>query len=288
MQLRLGLLRTSAALFFACAGVASADELPRSDEIYNALPAEVKAAGVINAATAADYPPFEFLDESNNLVGADIEISEALGQIMGVPIENHKTEFSNIMPGLQAKRFDVGISSMGDYVSRQETVDFVDYYQGGTSFLIRADGKEPVELADICGTTVGALKGTSSETQAEESSEKCVAMGKPAITVSAFPTQNAAVLALTSGRIDSVSGDGATNGYSAQQIGPAVRNVGFTVYGDRPYYGIAIPKGSPLYQPFFDAMKILMESGRYDEILTKWGIQDGGLKEPLKNQASPG
>lgn len=284
-------MRSAALLTSALLGMAPyvhAQDLQKSDAIYQMLPGSIRTAGVINAATATDYPPFEFLDENNQLVGADIEISAALGKIMGISIKNNPTEFSNIMPGLQSKRFDVGISSMGDYVSRQKTVDFVDYYRGGTSFLVRAGGAEPKEIGDICGTAVGVLKGTSSETQAEESSAKCVSMGKEPVKVNAFPTQNAAVLALTSGRIDSVSGDGATNGYSAKQIGPAVRNVGFTVYGDRPYYGIAIPKNSPLFQPFFEAMKVLMESGKYDEILVKWGLEDGGLKEPLKNQASPG
>lgn len=273
---------TSALLMTTAAG-AFAAELARSDAIYNSLPDNVKESGVINAATAADYPPFEFRDEQNALVGADIDISAALGSIMGVKIVNNATEFSNIMPGLQSKRFDIGVSSMGDYVSRQETVDFVDYYRGGTSFLVKTGSKEPVKLSDICGTKVGTLKGTSSETQAEDSSKECVKQGLPPIDVNGFPTQNDAVLALTSGRVDSVSGDGATNGYSAQQVGGALKNVGFTVYGDRPYYGIAVPKNSPLYQPIFDAMTALMESGKYDEILAKWGIVDGGIDKPLKN-----
>lgn len=280
-------LGAATALVLAWASAAVAADLTKSDAIYNALPQAVKDAGSISAATSADYPPFEFLDESNTLVGADIDISQALGTIMGIKIEHIQTEFSNIMPGLQSGRFSVGISSMGDYVSREKTVDFVDYYRGGTSFLIRAADPDITTLAEVCGSRVGAMKGTSSETQALESSEECVKMGKEAIAVNAFPTQNAAVLALTSGRIDSVSGDGATNGYSASQV-TGLRNTGLTVYNDRPFYGIAVPKESPLFQPLFDAMGVLMESGEYDAILKKWGIDDGGIDEPMKNQSSPG
>ncbi|CAA0113696.1 Uncharacterised protein [Starkeya nomas] len=267
-----------------------ADEvvLTKSEEIYKALPEKIRKAGVINAATAADYPPFEFLDENNKLVGADIDLAAALSKVLGVTLKNNQTEFSNIMPGLQAGRFDVGMSSMGDYISRQKTVDFVDYFRGGTSFLVRAGAKEPAAFEDVCGTAVGALKGTSSETQAEDTSKKCVEAGKAAVKVSAFPTQNAAVLALTSGRIDSVSGDSATNGYSANQIGDAIKNVGLTVYNDRPYYGIAVPKDSPLYQPLFDAMGVVMKSGAYSQILKKWGLESGAISEPMKNQGSEG
>lgn len=267
-----------------------ADEvvLTKNEEIYKALPEKIRKVGVINAATAADYPPFEFLDENNKLVGADIDLAAALSKVLGVTVKNNQTEFSNIMPGIQAGRFDVGMSSMGDYFSRQKTVDFVDYFRGGTSFLVRAGTKEPATLDDVCGTAVGALKGTSSETQAEDTSKKCVEAGKAAVKVSAFPTQNAAVLALTSGRIDSVSGDSATNGYSANQIGDAIKNVGLTVYNDRPYYGIAVPKDSPLYQPLFDAMGVVMKSGAYSQIIKKWGLESGAISEPMKNQGSEG
>jgi polar amino acid transport system substrate-binding protein len=259
---------------------------PRDDAIHQSLPDTVKSTGVITAATANDYPPFEFLDESNNLVGADIDFSMALGDIMGVQIKNQVTPFSGIVTGLASGRYDVGISSIGDYLSRQKSVDFIDYYQGGTSFLIRAGDPAPKTRTDVCGTSVAVLKGTSSESMAEDTGKKCVDGGNKPVNVMAFPTQNAAVLALTSKRVDSVSGDVATNGYSAKQVGPSLQNVGLTVYDDRPYYGIALPKGSPLFDPFMAAVKRLFDSGQYKAILDKWGIADGAIPAPTKNNGT--
>ncbi|CAN5513256.1 ABC transporter substrate-binding protein [soil metagenome] len=256
------------------------------DAINQSLPDDVKSSGVITAATANDYPPFEFLDESNNLVGADIDFSKALGEIMGVEIKNEVTPFSGIVTGLASGRYDVGISSIGDYTSRQESVDFVDYYQGGTSFLIRAGDPEPKSETDVCGTAVGVLKGTASEAMAEDTGKKCVDDGNKPVDIMAFPTQDGAILALTSKRVDSVAGDAATNGYSAKQVGPSLQNVGLTVYNDRPYYGIALPKGSALYDPFMAAMTELFESGQYKAILDKWGIQDGAIDAPTKNNGT--
>jgi polar amino acid transport system substrate-binding protein len=272
----------------AHAATSGTDTLTINAAIHASVPQKYKDAGVINAATESDYPPFDFLDEQGQLIGADIELSSALGKVMGVPIKNINTDFSAIIPGIQAGRFDVGISSMGDYVAREKTVDFVDYYRGGTSFLIKTGAVEPKQIADLCGTAVGALKGTSSETQANDTSKKCTDMGKPALVVSAYPTQSAAILALTSGRIQSVSGDSATNGYSAKNASLGIKNVGLTVYSDRPYYGIAIPKDSPLFAPIMAAMKVVIDSGVYLQILKKYGIEDGALAAPMKNQASPG
>ncbi|WP_334173825.1 ABC transporter substrate-binding protein [Pseudoxanthobacter sp.] len=278
----------AASLLPAGLGTASAgtEVLKKNDAIYNALPENIRKAGVINAATEADYPPFEFLDEQNKLIGADIDLAAALSEILGVELRNNKTEFSNIVPGVQAGRYDVGMSSIGDYFSRQKVVDFIDYYQGGTSFLVRKGTIDPKSAEDICGLSVGVLKGTSSESQAEGSSKTCEKMGKAPLKIHAFPTQNAAVLALTSKRIDAVSGDAATNGYSAKQVGDALVNTGFAVYSDRPYYGLALPKNSPLYEPLFQAMAELMKSGVYEEILDKWGVRDGALKAPEKNHGS--
>lgn len=272
-----------------CNAVHAADtpeigKLQRNSSIYASLPQKIKDAGVIRAATESDYPPFDFLDDHNQLIGADIDISHALGRIMGVPIQNINTDFSAIIPGLQAGRFDVGVSSIGDYTSREKTMDFVDYYRGGTSFLVRVGAAEPKTETDICGTSVGVLKGTSSETMTQGSSDRCLKAGKAAIAVNSYPTQSAAVLALKSGRIQSVSGDSATNGYSASNPSLNIRNVGLSVYGDRPYYGIAIPKDSPLVQPIMEAMDQLIKSGVYTAILKKWGISDGAIPVALKNQ----
>lgn len=268
--------------------MASIENLKKDDAIYAAIPEKFRTAGVINAATEAGYPPFEFLDEQNQLVGADIEISRGLSKIMGVTIKHNQTQFSGIMPGLQAGRFDIGVSSMGDYKSRQETMDFVDYYKGGESFIIRANADAPKSPDDVCGTAVGVMKGTASEKLVKANSEKCVSGGKPAIQVNSYPTQNDAVLALTSGRIDSVQGDAATNAYSAKQIGASVRNHVIDFYGDYWIAGIAVPKNSDLYQPIFDAMGILMKSGVYAEILKKWGLDEGALPAPGKNQGTEG
>jgi polar amino acid transport system substrate-binding protein len=262
-------------------------KLQKDEAIYNSLPEKVKSSGVINAATEADYAPFEYIDEKGELAGADIDLSAGLSRILGVEIKNNKTEFSNIMPGLQAGRFDIGISSMGDYLDREKTMDFIDYYQGGTSFLIRAGTPKPTALTDLCGTTMGVLKGTDSEKRAQDNSKTCVSGGKAAIQVNSYPTQNDAVLALNSGRVIYVSGDGATNGYSAQQVGQSIENVPSGLYGGKWIAGIAVPKGSALYQPIFNAMAVLMKSGVYDEILKKWGLEAGAMSAPGKNMGIP-
>ena len=58
-------------------------------------------------------------------------------------------------------------------------------------------------------------------------------------------------------------------------------------------YGIAIPRPAgaalgtgPLTKPFFDALKKLIDSGIYKQILDKWGTAAGGLPAPKINGAA--
>jgi polar amino acid transport system substrate-binding protein len=65
-----------------------------------------------------------------------------------------------------------------------------------------------------------------------------------------------------------------------------------TPYGTAPY-GIAIPRpagvapgSAPMSKPTLDALKSLMASGVYMQILEKWGVQDGAITDPVINGAT--
>jgi polar amino acid transport system substrate-binding protein len=57
------------------------------------------------------------------------------------------------------------------------------------------------------------------------------------------------------------------------------------VYGTAPY-GIALPKGSGLPNPFLGALKKLMADGTYKKILTKWGVTAGAISNPTIDGAT--
>src|SRR5262249_16644839 len=147
------------------------------------------------------------------------------------------------------------------------------------SFYVRAQGGPTVNsLADLCGKTVAAERGTTQASDATAQNGKCKAAGKPGVTVNVYPDQNEANLALSSGRAQVGMADSPVAAYIVKQS-----NGRFKVTG-RPYatapYGIAIPKGSGLAKPVLDALKALMANGTYRSILAKWGIQAGAISSP--------
>ena len=50
--------------------------------------------------------------------------------------------------------------------------------------------------------------------------------------------------------------------------------------------GPLVPKNSPLEEPMLEAFKILFESGRYEEIMTEYGLDDNMLEKPGVNMGS--
>jgi polar amino acid transport system substrate-binding protein len=160
----------------------------------------------------------------------------------------------------------------------------VTYFSAGTSFYVKAQGGPTINsLADLCGHTVGVERGTTQATDATAQSAKCTKAGKSKVTVSVYPDQNAANLAISSGRAQVGMADSPVAAYIVKQSNGQFKLTG-TPYNTAPY-GIAITKGSGLDKPVLAALKVLMKDGKYKAILTKWNIEQGAITNPKINGA---
>jgi polar amino acid transport system substrate-binding protein len=247
------------------------------------VPAAIKSKGTLIVAADASYAPNEFIaSDGKTVVGWDADLAMAIGQVLGLKVTVVNATFDTIIPGLASGKYDLGMSSFTDTKERQKTVDFVDYYQAGTSFFVKTSGGPNItSLADLCGHKVSVEKGTTEQTDAEGQSAKCVAAGKPAVTVLTFNDQNAANLALSSGRADVAMADSPPAGYQVKLSNGEFKLSG-EAYGVAPY-GIAIPKNNGMAQPVLAAVKQLMADGTYTKILTNYGVQSGAISAPVIN-----
>ena len=83
--------------------------------------AAIQSAGEIRVGTEPTAPPYLFYGEDNKtLVGLEDELAQALGERLGVKFTFMPTQFASIIPGIQADRFDMGMSAMGDFVPREK------------------------------------------------------------------------------------------------------------------------------------------------------------------------
>ncbi|ADP78894.1 ABC transporter substrate-binding protein [Pseudofrankia inefficax] len=278
-----------AAVLAACGGSSggsSADSTPSAaTSAVATLPAAL-AGKTLTAAADASYAPNEFFDtDGKTVIGMDADLIKALGTALGTKVDVKNVGFDDIIPALDAGKYNIGISSFTDTKEREAKVDFVTYFSAGTSFFTSADKPASVKtLDDLCGLTVAVEKGTTQADDATAQDGTCKTAGKPGVTVSQFPDQNGANLALTSGRAQVSMADSPVADYQVKLSDGKLKLVG-TPYGTAPY-GIAVPKNSGLAQPLLTALKALIADGTYKQILTKWGVEDGAITSPQINGAT--
>ena len=248
------------------------------------VPSKFKSK-TLKVAEDATYPPNEFIgSDGHTVVGMDADLAKELAAVMGIKVDVVNASFPTIIPGLSSGKYDLGISSFTDTKEREKVVDFVTYFTAGTSFYVKAQGGPTINgLADLCGHSVGVESGTTQAMDATAQNGKCKAAGKPGVKVAVYPDQNAANLAISSGRQQVGMADSPVAAYIVKKSNGQFKLTG-NAYNTAPY-GIAIPKGNGMAKPVLAALKVLISNGKYLAILTKWNVQKGAITNPKINGA---
>jgi polar amino acid transport system substrate-binding protein len=253
----------------ACAAIIGCFTMPlRAGE----LPAAVKASGTLHLSINAIYPPMEYKDPaSNQLVGLDIDLGEALAKRLGITIEWQDSAFEQLIPSLQTGRTDLILSGLSDLPSRRETMDFIDYLKSGAQFYTLASAPFAKE-EDLCGKKVGTSRSTSFPDQIRKwSAAHCEGAGKPAIEVVNAESTADARAQLKQGRIDAAVQGSETVPYMMSQEAGTFKAIGssFTVN----YQGIAFKKSDSSFRDAVaDALEALIKDGSYGQVLEKWHL----------------
>jgi polar amino acid transport system substrate-binding protein len=260
--------------------------LAADSQLRSQLPADVRSKGSLVMATDATIgAPFAtFGSDNKTVVGLNVDIANAIGQLLGIKIDTVNTPFGTFIPGLQSKRYDFSVSVMLDTKEREQVVDFVDYIKDGSGFLVRSDDpNSALKLSDLCGMKAAAISGSVEQQDLEDQTKKCKSAGKAPIAISIFAENAQGVLALTSGRVDVWVGDSDQNAWLKQQNNGTVKQSG--VPFNAAVDGMAIVKGSPLVPVLQKAMQALMDNGTYKKILAHYGVQGSAITKATLNDA---
>jgi len=121
--------------------------------------------GVLNIGVDDTYPPMEYRNEDNELVGFDIDLAKALGEELGVPVEFTSSSWEGIFTGLTAKQYDVIISSVSMTTDRMATMDYSNPYLANGQVIVVKTGNTSINSkADLAGKKVGVQIATTSDT----------------------------------------------------------------------------------------------------------------------------
>lgn len=249
------------------------------------VPGDVAADGKIVVGSDASYAPNEFVDaDGRTIIGMDVDLGKAVGQKLGINVEFQNSAFDGILPGIAAKKYELGMSSFTDNADREKQVDMVSYFTAGTKMATLAGNPDHLAVDDLCGKSVAVQRGTVQVDDLTARNDQCTKAGKPAITVSQFQAQTDVTLALTAKRAQAMLADSPVVDYAVAQTGGQLAVVG-SAYDTAPY-GIAVPKGDGSYAKAVQgAVQALITDGTYKAILDKWGVASGAITTSKINAA---
>jgi polar amino acid transport system substrate-binding protein len=157
-MLRLGAL--AAVVVFT--SISAVQKPARADALAN-----IKAAGTFNYGLGGAYRPFGFRDESNNLVGFDIDLANEIARRLGVQAKPVEAAWATIIQSLNDGSFQTIIGGMTATPERFKRVNFsVPYMEASTGILVLK--KDNISTPkDLAGKVVGAATGTPQLQQLE-------------------------------------------------------------------------------------------------------------------------
>lgn len=175
--------------------------------------ADVKKAGELVVGTEMQFAPFDFL-EAGKQQGLNAELFAELGKELGVKIKFLDLPWPSVLPGLEAKKFDVVAGPIIVTKARKERYHFVSPIAEATVALIAGAKDDSINKPeDISGKTVGAGKGSA---QLEELKTFAATLPEK-VTIREYVDNNQAYADLAAKRIVAVANSLPNISYVAAQ-----------------------------------------------------------------------
>ncbi|MEX3629452.1 MAG: transporter substrate-binding domain-containing protein [Burkholderia sp.] len=233
---------------------------------------EAKQRGTLLIGLEGTFPPFNSKAPSDELVGYDVDIAKAVAAKLGLKPEFVTSEWSAIIAGLQAGKFDVIVNQVGVTDKRKEVLDFSPAYTYSAAQLIQRkdDTRNFKSLDELKGKKLGVGLGTNYMDMAKS---------VPGIDVKTYPGAPEYLRDLAAGRLDAALNDRLMLAYLLKNSQLPLRT-GATLEAGQPS-AIPFKKGNPKFaKAIDDAMTQLEADGTFTKISDKWfGID---VSKPLK------
>jgi arginine/lysine/histidine transporter system substrate-binding protein len=252
--------------------VSSAFILPANsgteDKVWN----NIQQTKIINVGTDPSWPPYQKLDDHNNIVGFEVDLANAVAAKLGLTINWVNSNFDSIITSVRGGQLDMGVSGFSITKERLEQVSFTIPHSVSQSQIMML--KSTVDKYHI--TTLTSLQqvkdlGIIVGTQSGEIEEK--ELQEAGVQNKAWSDSTSSVLDMISANpsVEAVYAETPVTNAWIEEYAAQGHNI--QVVYSHPYYPVAflVAKGShTLLDEFDGALTQLIADGTVDQLKAKW------------------
>ena len=237
---------------------------------------EIKAAGVLEVGTNAEFAPFEYID-GGKFKGIDMDLISEYAKSIGVEAHINDMDFDSALLSVTKNKVDVAIAAITKNEKREKTMSFSKPYYSSNQVVIVKDGSEYTSLTTVDAVlakltansaSIGCQRGTTGQYFIEGDAD-WEFDGIAGTTCKTYDTGSLAVLDLVNSKLDAVIIDSAPADLYCQ------KNAGVSVIPNviltEEEYAIAVNKGNSTIvdsiNSFIDTIKA---NGTFETIVSTY------------------
>lgn len=237
---------------------------------------ELVKPGTLVMSTNPTLPPMQFVDSSGTLKGMRITLGDEIAKRLCLKPEYVKIEFSAMVPGLQAGRWDIINTGIFWTDERAKLMQMIQYEAQAISISV---GKgNPLKISkpeDLAGRTVGVELGGFEERKLKDLNQDMTAKGMKPMNIRTFDNFATAYQALRAGQTEaSVSIDSTAAEYAKRgEFDRAISGLFATP--------VALALKSPsLANAVVGVFNDMQKDGSYAKLMAEYGLLAN--KDPIK------
>ena len=224
--------------------------------------------GKLTMSTNPTLPPMQFVDSDGNLKGMRITLGDEIAKRLCLEPDYIRIEFSAMIPGLQAGRWDVINTGIFWTEERAAMMQMIPYESQAISISVPSGNPQAIAAPeDLAGKAVGVEIGGFEEAKIKLLDEELQAKGLEAMNVQTFDNFATAYQALRAGQTDAtVSIDSTAADYAARgEFDRAISGMFATP--------VALAMANEdLANAVLGVLNDMMEDGSYQTLLDEFGI----------------
>lgn len=210
-------------------------------------------------ATSPDFPPFEFTDDSDNVIGIEPDILAIICGNLGLTPEPYAIDFDSALVAPGAGKADAVVSGVTVKEERKSSLDFTIPYVTIVQGVVFKTGAD-ITMDNLGEKMIGVQSGTTGKDLAIDN------FGEDHVT--AYDKYSLAFQALQNGQVDCIMVDDMVGAAYVKQIpGLEMISTGYTPED----FAFGFAKGNTeLVEAFNAELQKLIEDGTIEEIILKW------------------